>query len=159
MSPSILAAQGVGGGNRCILAFYSCTKMTQWNRTKRHIHVVNTWTPYSGYQPSTMILPLIARFMGPTWGPSGGDRTQVGPMLAPWTLLSGSSLVGVNYQLSRNCAMEWMVCLQRISYRCLFVDAYTVSSPRLAYNNNYSKCNLKDVYDTAATPFVLFLPL
>ena len=26
---------------------------------------------------------------GPTWGPSGADRTQVGPMLAPWTLLSG----------------------------------------------------------------------
>ena len=23
------------------------------------------------------------------WGPSGADRTQVGPMLAPWTLLSG----------------------------------------------------------------------
>ena len=31
--------------------------------------------------------------MGPTWGPSGADRTQVGPMLAPWTLLSGSFLV------------------------------------------------------------------
>ena len=34
---------------------------------------------------------LIARFMGPTWGPSGADRTLMGPMLAPWTLLSGSS--------------------------------------------------------------------
>ena len=32
---------------------------------------------------------LIARFMRPTWGPSGVDRTQVGPMSAPWTLLSG----------------------------------------------------------------------
>ena len=27
--------------------------------------------------------------MGPTCGPSGADSTQVGPMLAPWTLLSG----------------------------------------------------------------------
>ena len=27
--------------------------------------------------------------MGPTWDPSGADRTQVGPMLAPWTSLSG----------------------------------------------------------------------
>ena len=27
--------------------------------------------------------------MGPTWGPSGADRTQVGPMFVPWTLLSG----------------------------------------------------------------------
>ena len=33
----------------------------------------------------------IARFMGPTWATSGADRTQVGPMLAPWTLLSGRS--------------------------------------------------------------------
>ena len=31
---------------------------------------------------------LITRFMGPTWDSSGADRTQVGPMLAPWTLLS-----------------------------------------------------------------------
>ena len=33
---------------------------------------------------------LIARFMGPIWGPSGADRTQVGPMWDTWTLLSGS---------------------------------------------------------------------
>ena len=30
---------------------------------------------------------LIAKFMGPTWGPSGADRTQLGPMLTSWTLL------------------------------------------------------------------------
>ena len=28
--------------------------------------------------------------MGPTWGPSGTDRTQIGPVLVPWTLLSGT---------------------------------------------------------------------
>ena len=33
----------------------------------------------------------ITRFMGRTWGPSRADRTQVGPMLAPWTLPSGSA--------------------------------------------------------------------
>ena len=27
--------------------------------------------------------------MGPTWGPPGPCRTQMSPMLAPWTLLSG----------------------------------------------------------------------
>ena len=32
---------------------------------------------------STHLPSLIARFMGATWGPSGADRTQVGPMLAP----------------------------------------------------------------------------
>ena len=33
---------------------------------------------------------LEAKFMGPTWGPPGSSRPQMGPMLAPWTLLSGS---------------------------------------------------------------------
>ena len=36
----------------------------------------------------------LARFMGQTWGASGADRTQVGPMLAPWTLLSGDVFNG-----------------------------------------------------------------
>ena len=39
------------------------------------------------------ITSLIARFMRPTWGPPGADRTQVGPMLAPWTLLSGMAYI------------------------------------------------------------------
>ena len=30
----------------------------------------------------------IAKFMRPTWGPPGTYRSQMGPMLAPWTLLS-----------------------------------------------------------------------
>ena len=29
----------------------------------------------------------IAKFMGPTWGPPGSCWPQMGPMLAPWTLL------------------------------------------------------------------------
>ena len=31
----------------------------------------------------------IAKFMGPTWGPPGSCQPQMGPMLTPWTLLSG----------------------------------------------------------------------
>ena len=34
----------------------------------------------------------IAKYMGPTWGPPGSFRPQMGPMLAPWTLLSGEAL-------------------------------------------------------------------
>ena len=47
------------------------------------------WTPHTLINLKFYIHALIARFMGPTWGPSGADRTQVGSMLAPWTLLSG----------------------------------------------------------------------
>ena len=35
----------------------------------------------------------IARFMGPTWSPPGSCLPQLGPMLAPWTLLSGTVLM------------------------------------------------------------------
>ena len=40
------------------------------------------------------IFPLmtqIARFMGPTWGPPGSCRPQMGPIMSPWTLLSGNA--------------------------------------------------------------------
>ena len=39
--------------------------------------------------PLFALYTLIASFMGPTWGPSGADRTHVGPILAPLTLLYG----------------------------------------------------------------------
>ena len=39
----------------------------------------------------TWALTKIAKFMGPTWGPPGPCRPQMGPMLAPWTLLSGKA--------------------------------------------------------------------
>ena len=32
-----------------------------------------------------------SKFMGPTWGPPGSCRPQLGPVLAPWTLLSGNT--------------------------------------------------------------------
>ena len=35
---------------------------------------------------------LIARFMGPTWGPPGAARTQVGPMLATRTFYRVSTI-------------------------------------------------------------------
>ena len=60
------------------------------------------------------IHPLIAKFMGPTWGPSGADRTQVGPMLAPWTLLSGSLRVVTFYYLIMSLA--WLNCLDRVDF-------------------------------------------
>ena len=47
-------------------------------------------TPFYYYNLSGKLLTSqIAKFMGPTWGPSGSCRPQMGPMLAPWTLLLG----------------------------------------------------------------------
>ena len=36
------------------------------------------------------IIPQIAKFMGPTWGPSRSCWPQMGLMLAPWSMLSGT---------------------------------------------------------------------
>ena len=48
-------------------------------------HTAYTWDILSWLLVKLPRTPLIARFMGPTWGPSGADRTQVGPMLTRWT--------------------------------------------------------------------------
>ena len=42
----------------------------------------------------------IAMLMGPTWDPSGSCRPQMGPMLAPWTLLSGYVMFRLTHQCS-----------------------------------------------------------
>ena len=51
----------------------------------------------------------IARFTGPTWGPPGSYRPQMGPMLAPWTLLSGYLSCGMWSILQM--LMPWFVAL------------------------------------------------
>ena len=43
----------------------------------------------SSVSPVWPLVAQIAKFMEPTWGPPGSCRPQMGPMLAPWTLLSG----------------------------------------------------------------------
>ena len=45
---------------------------------------------------------LIAKFMGPT----GTDRTQVGPMLGPWILLCRSTFQNINFTLSNHTTMS-----------------------------------------------------
>ena len=86
-------------------------------------------------QPS--ICTLIARFMGPTWGPSGADRTQVGPMLAPWTLLSGLVCWCISGVLNWHCGKvlqtlyEWHVfnriCLLLMMFHILLQMLHCVT--------------------------------
>ena len=64
------------------------------------------------------IIP-ITRFMGPTWGPSGADRTQVDPMLAPWILLSRCSLVKKIRNLFTKCDHVHSICYL-ITSVCLY---------------------------------------
>ena len=45
------------------------------------------------------IYTQIVRFIWPTWDPPRSCRPQVGPMSAPWTLLSGYSRTGLTQQI------------------------------------------------------------
>ena len=54
-----------------------------WSCYKGFLLYVNSVAVCHNQEVSVIILSLIAKFMGPTWGPSGADRTQVGPMLVP----------------------------------------------------------------------------
>ena len=59
---------------------------------------------------SNLVPTLRARSMEPTWGPPGAGRTQVGPMLATWTLLSGDSCYskqGHYVQTRTDCLFQW----------------------------------------------------
>ena len=76
---------------------------THWEVGATH-QLSHIWTEFEQLIEETQ----IARFMEPTWGPPGSCRPQRGPMLAPWTLLSGKGLyqplcVGALSQLHLLC--------------------------------------------------------
>ena len=89
--------------NKTIILAYK-TSLIGWQITLSWLHViieycslilVNGMQYHDKDQMARLPAP-IARFMGLTWGPSGANRTQVGPMLAPWTLLSERFITKTN---------------------------------------------------------------
>ena len=66
-----------------------CDKSTTWfeiSRKKCKFRIANNLLQWMFKATG---LSQIAKFMGPTWGPPGSCRPQVGLILALWTLLSG----------------------------------------------------------------------
>ena len=80
-----------------------------------HCHIASLG--HNKYVRALQSTPMIARFMGPTWGPSGADRTQVGPMLAPWTLLSSRTATTIKRDI-----MIILVYLQCTKKMCIIMD-------------------------------------
>ena len=75
---------------------------------------------------------LKARFMGPTWGPSGADRAQMGPMLAPWTLLSG--------MLYNILSVRKMLLMPTSQWTWSSYNGYTMFIPSYIYIYIYIYC-------------------
>ena len=64
----------------------------------------------TSYNAPFRIVTPRARFMEPTWGPPGADRTQVGPVWAPWKLLSGNGHISVLIVSIMPCGI-WNSCI------------------------------------------------
>ena len=67
-----------------------------------YIFIYKIWRsnqpPISSSTSIRTFMTQIAKFMGPTWGPPGSCRPPMGPILAPWTLLSVETLFLVCYR-------------------------------------------------------------
>ena len=81
----------------------------------------------------------IAKFMGPTWGPPGSCQPQMGPMLAPWTLLTGIAfLSGLAWLLPQVVATTTGVLLSVILvilsvHLCVHISCDFYPRPVLAF--------------------------
>ena len=80
----------LGDGNSHIFSWDRPKRMFEAPIRSVHVCFIDVSWLYAQQQDGLNTLKsLIARFMGLTWGPPGADRTQVGPMLAPWSLRNG----------------------------------------------------------------------
>ena len=71
--------------------------LTHWSLNKMAVILLMPYLSAFSCEIQIISLPFIrqnstqiARFMGPTWDRTWSCRSQMGPMLAPWTLLSGN---------------------------------------------------------------------
>ena len=79
----------------------------------------------------------ITRFMGPTWGPPESCRSKMGPMLAPWILLSGLIYGWTNgWANNRNTGALRRHCVHSdiglisISNECHLIKMHIYSNPQ-----------------------------
>ena len=73
-----------------LITVLPCDVLLLYHSLMSH-YCITQWWPMTLSPSDVKLLSPVAWFMGPTWGPSETDRTQVGPMLATGTLLSGVS--------------------------------------------------------------------
>ena len=94
-------------------------KTTIWNLVIHHLELISTSQKWCA--------PLIARFMGPTWGPSGAERTQIGTLwdivwcnvfFVRWIYHLSSGNITWSYQVTKYC----------------FIAKYILYIPRLFLN-------------------------
>ena len=96
------------------------------------------------------VYPQIAKFMGPTWAPSGSCRPQMGPMLAPWTLRfmhpSACHLIVCHCHLQENLAKKRSLTKQMKMPELAETSELEASKP-LAKPEGATATNHVDLFD------------
>ena len=107
---------------------------------------------YTAHRGIPLAMTQITKFMGPTWGPPGSCRPQMGPMLAPWTLLSGevycpacrTTLVATRFRVAVICPIIQVPhCIRVFFYFVWFVFINHIFQ---FYNELCTYCNILDIY-------------
>ena len=103
----------------CEFIMNDCTTTTKQSTTKPCAYflgytVASPWPWCSVSQTYHNRASQIAKFIGPTWGPPGSCRPQMGLMLSPWTLLSGQ-LVWANIVKNISWGVGVAHCCQEIN--------------------------------------------
>ena len=97
---------------------------------------------------------------GPTWGPSGSCRPQMGPMLAPWTLLSGVMTYGatdhVQHWLTQSLVMHQAISSTNVDFSLkVFCGIYPTAILQVPMNLIRNTCyNFKIATTSSSGQFV-----
>ena len=83
----------------------------------------------------------IAKFMGPTWVPPGPCQSQMGPILAPWTLLSSKTAKQVRKQTLTLLEGHFTTQENEMSHNSFAELAWFVEQPQ-------NPCSIKRRYIT-----------
>ena len=119
-----------------------------------YVHTIHPNYVPDSYEIIVLVTSQISKFMGPTWGPPGSSRPQMGPMLAPWTLLSGLihlSLSGVPDLWDRNKILSGGDLSHYQVPHCIRVFFYFVWFVFIHHNFQFyfelcTYCNILDIY-------------
>ena len=122
-----------------------------------HRLIFNAWDVASGpgvmqrrWKYSTVCVQRrmthIEKFVGPKWDPSGADRTQVGPMLAPWTLLFWE-IPRFHTGLRENHGPVIITCLIHAHTFCNIIVPATTVDHHYMYHRNRAIPNVFMTYE------------
>ena len=110
----------------------------------QHWNDTGSWNLFSCMTKASQ----IAKLMGSTWDTPGSCRPQMGPMLAPWTLLSGMFILGGQYH-----GCWWLGDLTRLVFSVsiltitLIFNSYYYTNRRTLFTSHrlYKRTNWCDV--------------